>query len=132
MALVADTHALVWYVEASPQLSTAAMQAIQSTILRGEPIYISAVSLVEIQYLIEKGKLASDLFDRLMQMLRRGNTGLTETPFTLEMADRLRQVSRAQIPDMPDRMITATALHLGLALVTRDQRIQAAGVLTVW
>jgi len=33
---------------------------------------------------------------------------------------------------MPDRIIAATALHLGLPLVTRDQRIAAAGIKTVW
>ena len=33
---------------------------------------------------------------------------------------------------MPDRIIAATALHLGLPLITRDQRIQSAGIKTIW
>ncbi|MGH7200282.1 MAG: PIN domain-containing protein [Planctomycetaceae bacterium] len=33
---------------------------------------------------------------------------------------------------MPDRMIAATALHLNLPLVTRDRRIQAANIPTIW
>jgi predicted nucleic acid-binding protein len=33
---------------------------------------------------------------------------------------------------MPDRIIAATALHLGLPLVTRDARIVASGINTVW
>jgi predicted nucleic acid-binding protein len=33
---------------------------------------------------------------------------------------------------MPDRIIAATALHLGLPLVTRDLRIQASGIPTIW
>ncbi len=33
---------------------------------------------------------------------------------------------------MPDRIIAATALHLGLPLVTRDHRIRASSVTTIW
>ncbi len=33
---------------------------------------------------------------------------------------------------MPDRIIAATALHLGLPLVTRDRRLQAAIIQTIW
>ncbi|PJB74400.1 MAG: PIN domain nuclease, partial [Armatimonadetes bacterium CG_4_9_14_3_um_filter_58_7] len=35
-------------------------------------------------------------------------------------------------PDMPDRIIAATALHLGLSLVTRDSKIQGCGIPTIW
>lgn len=33
---------------------------------------------------------------------------------------------------MSDRIIAATTMHLGLPLVTRDQKIRAANVETVW
>jgi predicted nucleic acid-binding protein len=33
---------------------------------------------------------------------------------------------------MPDRIIGATALHLGIPLVTRDRRLQSAGIETIW
>ena len=33
---------------------------------------------------------------------------------------------------MPDRIIAATALHLGLPLITWDRRIQLADVGTIW
>jgi PIN domain nuclease of toxin-antitoxin system len=37
------------------------------------------------------------------------------------------------LPDPWDRMIVATALHLGVPLVTRDRAITAAGVVaTIW
>ena len=40
--------------------------------------------------------------------------------------------NRAQVPDMPDRIIAATALSLGLPLVTRDGRIRDSGIRTIW
>jgi predicted nucleic acid-binding protein len=33
---------------------------------------------------------------------------------------------------MPDRIIAATALALGLPLVTRDRKIRAADLETIW
>lgn len=33
---------------------------------------------------------------------------------------------------LPDRVIAATALQLGLPLVTRDRRLQSAGIQTIW
>jgi len=44
----------------------------------------------------------------------------------------MRQVSRAEVPDMPDRIIAATALHLGVPLISRDRRISLSAVATVW
>jgi len=41
-------------------------------------------------------------------------------------------VPRAEVPDMPDRIIAATALHLGLPLISRDRKIQLAGLQTIW
>jgi hypothetical protein len=40
----------------------------------------------------------------------------------------IRAIPRDQVPDMPDRIIAATALAHDLPLVTRDHRIRAAAV----
>jgi PIN domain nuclease of toxin-antitoxin system len=36
------------------------------------------------------------------------------------------------LPDLPDRIIAATALRLNLPLVTRDRKIQASQVNSIW
>lgn len=43
-----------------------------------------------------------------------------------------RRIPRDLVPDMPDRIIAATAVALGLPLVTRGRRIRAAGLDTLW
>lgn len=35
-------------------------------------------------------------------------------------------------PDMPDRIIAGTALHLKLPLITRDHKIQLSQIDTIW
>jgi PIN domain nuclease of toxin-antitoxin system len=57
---------------------------------------------------------------------------LTAVSLTLDIAETLRGIPRAHIPDMPDRMIAATAVALGVSLVSRDQRIQSSAVPTIW
>jgi PIN domain nuclease of toxin-antitoxin system len=131
-AVVADTHAVVWYVDASPRLSALARTAMSSAILTGEPVYVSAVSMVEIAYLCEKRRVPIDLFDRMVEVLRRVDSGLVLAPLDLDVAEAIRRVPAALVPDMPDRMIAATAVRLNLPLVTAGQHIRAALTNTIW
>jgi PIN domain nuclease of toxin-antitoxin system len=131
-AVMADTHAVVWYLEASPRLSPTALTAIRTAIQAGDLVYVSAVSLVEIAYLVEKGRLAADTFDRIVRVLQHQGSGLMPIAFDLAMADTMRQIPVATISDMPDRMIAATASHLNVPLVTADQRIRSSPLATIW
>ncbi|MDY7076564.1 MAG: hypothetical protein SXV54_06520 [Chloroflexota bacterium] len=44
----------------------------------------------------------------------------------------MRQVPREQVPDLPDRVIAATALYLGVPLISRDRKIRLSDVTTIW
>jgi PIN domain nuclease of toxin-antitoxin system len=48
------------------------------------------------------------------------------------VANTLPKIPGDVVPDMPDRIIAATALHLVVPLVTRDSRLQSAGINTIW
>ncbi len=48
------------------------------------------------------------------------------------MLQCLRQVDRSQIPDLPDRIIAATALYLNVPVISRDRRIQLSSIDTIW
>jgi predicted nucleic acid-binding protein len=50
----------------------------------------------------------------------------------LRVAHAVRRLSRSTVPDMPDGIIAATALHLDLPLATRDRRVRGCGIETVW
>jgi PIN domain nuclease of toxin-antitoxin system len=132
MPAVLDTHAAIWYLLDATNLSQAVFSLIDTAAISGVPTYISAVSLVEVVYLVERGRIASDAFDKFVRELGQNNPAFKVVPLDYNIASALREIPRDPVPDMPDRIIAATALHLGLPLVTRDRRLQAAGIQTIW
>jgi PIN domain nuclease of toxin-antitoxin system len=130
--LVTDTHAVVWYLLESPRLSRVAFAHLQEAAAKGAAILIPAVCLVEIVYLIEKRRITPVAQERLYQRLDDPDSDLRVIPLDRRVAEAVARIPRDQVPDMPDRIIAATALHLGVPLVTRDGRIRASGIETIW
>jgi PIN domain nuclease of toxin-antitoxin system len=95
-------------------------------------IYIPTICLVEIVYLQEKGRIPADLKTRLEARLQSGTTGLVNIDLTAAIVDAMVQVPRNQVPDMPDRIIASTAVHLGVPVISKDGKIQLAAVPTIW
>ncbi len=65
MAAVLDTHAAIWYVFIRKRLSQDALRFIRRAVESGRPVYISAISLVETIYLIERGRIPLEAIQRL-------------------------------------------------------------------
>jgi PIN domain nuclease of toxin-antitoxin system len=132
IAAVADTHALIWYLGADTRLSVAALEFIENVAKRGDQIAISAISLIEMVYLLEKGRIPSQRFSQIASELEHPNSLFVEVPIDLAVARALTRVDVFQIPDMPDRIIAATAVHLQVPLISRDRKIQLSPIETLW
>jgi PIN domain nuclease of toxin-antitoxin system len=129
---VADTHAVIWYFVNDPRLSNLAKQSFEKAAQQGEQIGISSITLVEMVYLVEKGRIPAGRFTQLATALDDSESLLVEVPVTLGIARALSQVNVNQIPDMPDRIIAATSVYLGVPIISRDGKIQGSGLTTVW
>ena len=57
---------------------------------------------------------------------------LVEIPFTQAIAQTMTQIPRVSVPDLPDRMIAATALYNNVPVISRDHKIKAAILRTIW
>jgi PIN domain nuclease of toxin-antitoxin system len=133
MAVVIDTHIIVWYLIEPEHLSGAALTAIEQTIDISESAYLSAISIVELCYLIERDRLPVIVLERLLTAASQLDSGVVIVPLDRSISLAVRQIDRAVVPEMPDRIIAATALHLNCPLVTRDHKIQAfTGITTIW
>ena len=106
---VTDTHALIWYLEASPRLSETAKQIFEACDRGQVIIYVPTICLVEMIYLAEKGRIPAPLVEQFIHALLQGETGLVPMSLTEEVAIALPRIPRAQVPDLPDRIIAATA-----------------------
>ncbi|MBV8831993.1 MAG: type II toxin-antitoxin system VapC family toxin [Acidobacteriaceae bacterium] len=131
-SVVADTHTIVWYLANDARLSQTAIQALDRASADGEPIYLPSICLVELTYLVEKGRLPSVARDRLIRALDESLAPCRLAPLDRMVADALQLVDRSEVPHMPDRVIAATAIALGVPLISRDAKIRTSTVQTLW
>jgi PIN domain nuclease of toxin-antitoxin system len=129
---VADTHAVIWYIFRDSRLSVTARTTIEQIAAEGNQVAFSSITLAEIVYLSEKGRINSMTLDRLLIEVASDSALLVEIPFDRNIALTLRQVDRSQIPDLPDRIIAATGLYLNVPVISRDRRIQLSTMDTIW
>jgi len=57
LVAVADTHAVIWYIFANPKLSSIAKAFIDGANDAGDQVGVSSITLIEMVYLIEKGRI---------------------------------------------------------------------------
>lgn len=129
--VVADTHALIWYLFDQSRLSVPGRTALDGAIGAGFPILVSAISIIEIIYLEEKHRIPAGSAERIRGACDAETPSLEIVSIDARVAYRLQEISRADVPDMPDRIIAATAVALGVPLVTRDGKIRASSVHTI-
>jgi PIN domain nuclease of toxin-antitoxin system len=129
---VADTHTVIWYLYADNRLSANARTAIERAAASGDQVAFSAITLAEIVYLAEKGRIQPDTYTLLSSAISAQDAVLVVVPFDETVAGYLHQVQRDQVPDLPDRIIAATALTLEVPVISRDSKIRLSSVATIW
>jgi PIN domain nuclease of toxin-antitoxin system len=83
-------------------------------------------------YLIEKGRIPPNALTDLHTAIADPNAVLQHVPLDENVAMKMREVSRQDIPDLPDRVIAATAQLRGVHLLSRDSQIRTSTVHTIW
>lgn len=128
-AYAADTHALFWYLTASPRLRPVAKRAFDEG-ARGEAvIYLSAIVLAELYFMNEKLGRPLD-FDAEIQRLRSSSQFVLVAFLPEETVDFSAEQA---VTEMHDRIIVGDARRLQASLLTRDVTIVASGlVATIW
>ncbi len=128
---VTDTHALYWHLMGSPKLSPVAQKIFQETDIGLHQILIPSIVLVEMIYLIEKRRIDTSAVNKIFELLDITGGSYDVATLNKNTAKALRQVPRSLIPDMPDRIIAATAYQLKLPLITRDKNIIKSEVVSI-
>ncbi|ASC71838.1 PIN domain nuclease [Halomicronema hongdechloris C2206] len=129
---VIDTHALIWYLYGDSRLSLTARNFIEQVAEAGDQLAVSAITLAEMVYLGERERINPQTLERLIAEMASESTLLVEIPLNVAAVLTLKDVPRDIVPELPDRIITATAVSLKLPIITRDRKIQASAISVIW
>lgn len=130
--IVLDTHVWLWWLSNPEKLTAPASLAIDDGV-RDEGIIISAISTWEIALLVSRGRLELAINYRDWIAKTEGLPFVRFVPVDNTIALRSIDLPGHFHPDPADRIIAATAMTMGLALVTCDQKILGYPHLqTIW
>ena len=120
-----DTHAIIWYVSGSNELSSTA-----KNIMETKRCFFSFVSLWEIAIKQTKGTLQFDIdIPKLKTVLEDEEfIYLPPTEFDTEVIKTLPDIHK----DPFDRLLIAQAIENNLTIVTTDSKISQYNVKTIW
>jgi PIN domain nuclease of toxin-antitoxin system len=111
-------------------LSKGAREAIRTSSQAGG-LAISAITLWELAWLATHGRL--DISGTPEAFVEKISSRTAIRPITVKIAVLANELSQDYSGDPCDRLIGATALAEGIALVTKDARIRASKqVKTIW
>ena len=130
--IVLDTHVWLWWISNPEKLSTSAGQAIDQAVTE-KGIIISSISTWEVTLLVDKGRLELSIDVRDWVRKTEGLPFVNFIPVDNTISLRSVTLPGQFHTDPADRIITATAMTMGLPLVTRDDKIlNYQHVRTIW
>lgn len=120
--LLLDTHALIWMVNKSVRLGGVISKALDDASFE-DRLAVSAITPWEVALLVSKQRLTlnSDVMDWLKEALAK--PGLKLVALEPEIAVESTRLPFAMHPDPADRILVATARHMGATLVTADKSL---------
>ena len=126
---VTDTHALLWYLTDDERLGRKAESTYDRVDAGNAVIVIPTVVLAEAIFITEKHRV--DL--EFIEILKVIEGSLNYITYPMDVAVVLKCHDLKAIPELHDRIITATAMLLDAALITKDKKIVESGeVAVVW
>jgi PIN domain nuclease of toxin-antitoxin system len=124
---VPDTHALLWFLAGSSRLGSEASHIFRQERLKEVTIYVPAIVVAEIIWVVKAGRIQVDL----QELLTTIRTHYTVTPFALD--DVLNLTALPELLTIHDAMIVWEAKKRDATLITKDEVIVKAQVVpTMW
>lgn len=127
-----DTHSILWHLAKNRRLSRRARRAFVSANEGTVQILVPSMVLVEAIFLAQRQRVSekqvAGLFSAVSEEAR---ASFRIVPLDMAVAEAVGHFGPAAIPDMPDRIIAATARALAVPLITADSIIGASGLVDV-
>lgn len=127
---VVDAHALIWYLESNAKLGAAAKVILDDT---ASDLVLPIIALAEAAHVVNKGRTqilsVADLFADVTSDPR-----FAIYPLSYEVLQE--SLNALAVPEMHDRLIVATGLHLSkqgntVSILTKDTDIMDSALLPI-
>ncbi len=129
--ILVDTHVVLWLALEPERVSKNAEAAIDNARKNGDGLAVCGITLLEIATVYRKGRVSLEV--GLESFLREVEEQFVVLPISARACARTLTLPASYPKDPADRVIGATALVEGMALVTADAGIRRARVVrTVW
>lgn len=128
---VTDTHPFVWYIEDNKRLSRAASRVFAEAEAGKAIIHVPSIVFVELLFLIQRQRIPGALLEQAFALAEQEASEIRIAPLDLTVARAVASFGPAAVPELPDRIIAATARALNLPLVTADHAIAESKLVQV-
>lgn len=133
MRVIADSHAIAWYLTEPEQLSALALDALREA-EDTDGIAVSVVTLGDLWYATHKKppkQLDGSHFALIKATLLDPEANAELVPLTQSTMHHFQLPPLQDLKDPFDRFILSTAVDLRLPLISADRAIQKAGIVEV-
>jgi len=127
--ILLDTHVVLWLAFAPEKISKPAKAAIDAARRTAEGLAISGISLLELATLARKRRIRLSI--SLENFLEEVESRFVVLPISARICAQAMALPRSFPQDPADRIICATALVEGRALVTADSQIRRSQIVRI-
>lgn len=128
-SVVLDSHTLVWLVLEEKRLSRAARTAID----RADKLLVADITLREVAWLADNGRIELDEAPESWLAKALVEHEIEVVPISPAIAQRSNRVAQNFHGDPADQLIAATAIVLGVPVITIDEKMRKSpAVPTIW
>jgi len=120
--ILLDTHVILWLAFTPEKISERAKAAIDAARNNGDGLAISGICLLELATLASKGRIRLTISAE--NFLVEVESRFVVVPISARICARAMALPQTFPHDPADRIICATALVEGMALVTADRHIR--------
>jgi PIN domain nuclease of toxin-antitoxin system len=128
---IADTHSIIWHLATDRRLSRRARKIFESAEDGYVQVLIPSIVLVEAIFLMQRQRIAEAQVSKLFELSEDAEASICVVPLDMAVAQAVSDFGPAAIPDMPDRIIAATARALDVPLITVDPIITESKLVKV-
>ncbi len=129
MDFVTDTHALLWWFIDSRKISAKASAIFEECENGEHVIFVPSIVIAEALSIFDKNRVSFN-FRRLLKKIDESDNF---TLVALDFSILQKMTTLKNIPELHDKIIVATAKHLNLPIITKDEiLLDSKNIKTIW